>query len=249
MKCGTIGAVCGMIPGLGGVVAEWFGYGHAVQSAKDPSMFGKGDVRGVIAPETATAAQKPGGILPTVAFGIPGNAPMAILLGVFLIVGLRPGPEMLRENLHITFLMVWVTVIANIIGAVLALAMQKWLIKICYLRPTILAPVILCFMAVGASLATKNFGDVLIFGIFGALGYVFKRADWPRVPLIIGMVLGNLAETFLFIAADRYGAAFLWERPIVMIVMAFIAFSMAMPIYRKTRRKKGIIGPHTEEVE
>ena len=69
---------------------------------------------------------------------------------------------MLRENLHITLLMVWVTVIANIIGAVLALAMQKWLIKICYLRPTILAPVILCFMAVGASLATKDFGDITI---------------------------------------------------------------------------------------
>ena len=249
LKCGTIGAVCGMIPGLGGIVAEWFGYGHAVQSAKDPSMFGKGDVRGVIAPETATAGQKPGGILPTVAFGIPGNAPMAILLGVFLIVGLRPGPEMLRENLHITFLMVWVTVSANIIGAVLALAMQKWLIKICYLRPTILAPVILCFMAVGASLATKHFGDVLVFGIFGALGYVFKRADWPRVPLIIGMVLGTLAETFLFIAADRYGAAFLWERPIVMIVMAFLVFSIALPIYRKNRRTKGITGPHAEEME
>ena len=104
-------------------------------------------------------------------------------------------------------------------------------------------------MAVGASLATKDFGDVLIFGIFGALGYVLKRADWPRVPLIIGMVLGTLAETFLFISADRYGAAFLWERPIVMIVMAFLVFSIAMPIYRKTKRTKRTISPHTEEVE
>ena len=116
---------------------------------------------------------------------------MAILLGAFLIVGFRPGPEMLRENLNRTFLMVWVTVSANIIGAVLDLAMQKWLIKICYLRPTILAQVILCFMTVVSSLATKNFGDVLILGICEAMGYVFKRADWPRVPLIIGMVLAE----------------------------------------------------------
>jgi len=247
IKCGAIGAVCGMIPGLGGLVAEWLGYGHAVQSAKDPSMFGKGDVRGIIAPETATAGQKPGSILPTVAFGIPGNAPMAILLGVFLIVGLRPGPEMLREHLNITFLMVWVTVAANVIGAILCMAIQKWLIKICYLRPTILAPIILSFMLVGASLATKDFGDVLIFGIFGVLGYIFKCSDWPRVPLLIGLVLGTLAETYLFIAAKRYGIAFLWERPIVTAILVMMVLSMGLPAYRKYKGKKKEIGPRVEE--
>ncbi|MFC1868617.1 tripartite tricarboxylate transporter permease [Thermodesulfobacteriota bacterium] len=237
VKCGAIGAICGMIPGLGGLVAEWLGYGHAVQSAKDPSMFGKGDVRGVIAPEAATAGQKPGSILPTVAFGIPGNAPMAILLSVFFIVGLRPGPEMLRESLNITFLMVWVTVVANVIGAIICLAIQNWLVKICYLRPTILAPIILCFMLVGASLATKDFGDVLVFGVFGALGYIFKCSDWPRVPMLIGLVLGTIAETYLFIAAELYGAAFLWERPIVMVILAMIMISIALPIYRKYKIK------------
>lgn len=238
VKCGTIGTVCGMIPGLGGLVAEWLGYGHAVQSAKDSSMFGKGDVRGVIAPEAATAAQKPGGILPTVAFGIPGNGPMAIMLGVFLIVGLRPGQEMLHENLNITFLMVWVTVAANIIAAGLAFSLQRWLVKICYVRATILAPIVLGFMIVGATLATRDFGDVLLFGIFGVLGYIFKHADWPRVPILIGMVLGNLAETYLFITVERYGVEWLWQRPIVLIIAILIGLSFIVPIYRMVRAKR-----------
>ena len=235
VRCGTIGTVCGMIPGLGGLAAEWFGYGHAVQTAKDSSMFGKGDVRGVISPESATAGQKPGAILPTVAFGIPGNGAMAILLGVFLIVGLRPGPEMLRENLHLTSMMVWTVVAGNIIAAILALALQNYMVKLCYLRATIIAPLILCFMVVGASLATKSFGDVLVFAVFGTLGYIFKRSDWPRVPLVIGLVLGFLSETFLFITVDRYGVAWLWERPIVVIIEIFMIASIAYPVYRKIK--------------
>jgi len=233
VRCGTIGTICGMIPGLGGLVAEWFGYGHAVTSAKDSSMFGKGDVRGVIAPETATAAQKPGAVLPTVAFGIPGNAPMAILMGVFLIAGLRPGPDMLNEQLHVTFLMVWTVVVGNIIAAILCLALQKWMVLICYIRPTVLGPVILSFMVVGATLATKDFGDILIFAIFGFLGYIFKRADWPRVPLIIGVVLGDLTERFLFISVEAYGATWLWTRPIVIIVEVLIVIVITMQLYRK----------------
>ena len=238
VKCGTIGTICGMIPGLGGLVAEWFGYGHAVSSAKDPSMFGKGDVRGVIAPETATAAQKPGAILPTVAFGIPGNAAMAIMMGVFFIVGLKPGPNMLNEQLDITFLMVWTVVLGNIIAAVICLGLQRWMVLICYIRPTVLAPVILGFMVVGATLATRDFGDIIIFALFGALGYIFKVTDWPRVPLIIGIVLGGLAERFLFISVDAYGAIWLWDRPIVVIVEVAMVVIIALPLYRKYFRSQ-----------
>lgn len=242
VRCGAIGTVCGMIPGLGGLVAEWLGYGHAVSTAKDRSRFGKGDIRGVIAPETTTAGQKPSALLPTVAFGIPGNAPMAIMLGVFLIVGLRPGPEMLTTKLDLTFLMVWTVVLGNVIAAILCLGLQKYLIAICFIRGSILAPIILCFMAVGATLSTKDFGDVLVFGAFGALGYLFKRTDWPRVPLIIGLVLGQLAETFLFISVDRYGVAWMWERPIVVVVEICMLLILILPLYRRALGKKRALG-------
>jgi len=235
IKCGLIGTVCGAIPGLGGPVAEWFGYGHAVQTARDPSTFGKGDIRGVMAPESATGGQKPGSIIPTVTFGIPGNPAMALLLGFFLIIGLQPGPDMLTTKLDLTFLMTWTIVLGNVIAAILALLLQPCLVKLCYIRPNILVPLMLGFMVVGASITTKEFGDVIAFGVFGVLGYILKHTGWSRVPLIMGLVLGKLAEPYLFITVDRYGAAFLWERPIVLIILALMVLSV-VALYRKGER-------------
>jgi len=189
----------------------------------------------VIAPEAATGAQKPGSIIPTVAFGIPGNPAMALLLGVFLIVGLQPGPDMLTKNLDVTFLMVWTIVVANVIAAVLALLLQPYLVRLCYLRASLLVPIVLGFMVIGASTATRDFGDILTFGAFGLLGYLLKRYDWPRVPLIMGLVLGKLAEPYLFITVDRYGATFLWQRPVVLIINALIVISIIVPVYRRWR--------------
>jgi putative tricarboxylic transport membrane protein len=241
LKTSTVGAICGMIPGLGGTVAEWLGYGIAVNSSKDSSRFGKGDVRGVIAPEAATAGQKPGGLLPTVAFGIPGNGGMAILLGAFLVVGLNPGKAMLEEQLPLTFMMVWTVVIANIIAAILALGLQGFLVKICYVRATILGPIVLSFMAVGAVLATREFEDLVVFGVFGVIGYVFKHTDWPRVPLLIGIILGKLAEPTLLITVKRYGFDWLWDRPIVVALEALIILPFLYRAYKnhKNRPKPG----------
>jgi len=118
VRCAAIGTYVGMLPGLGAAIVDWVAYGHAVQSAKDPSMFGKGDIRGVIAPEAANNATRGGSLIPTVAFGIPGSLGTAILLGALLIQGLKPGPEMLTTQLHITFSMVWMIVIANIVVSI-----------------------------------------------------------------------------------------------------------------------------------
>lgn len=236
IKCGLIGTFCGAIPGLGGPVAEWFGYAHAVQSAKDASTFGKGDIRGVMGPESATGGQKPGSIIPTVTFGVPGNPAMALLLGYFLIIGLQPGPEMLTTNLSLTFIMVWVIVLGNIIAAALALLLQPYLVRMCYIRPNVLVPLMLGFMVVGASITTKEYGDIISFGLFGLLGYIFKHTNWPRVPLIMGLILGKLAEPYLFITVDRYGASFLWQRPIPVIIMGLMVLSVALPLYRKKKQ-------------
>jgi putative tricarboxylic transport membrane protein len=238
LRTGVIGCVAGMIPGLGGTVAEWLSYGHAVQSAKDSSMFGRGDVRGVIAPESGTAAQKPGALVPTLALGLPGNASMAVMMGALLIVGIRPGPTMLYEHLDTTFQMTWTVVVANLIVAFLCLVLQRYLVKICYVRAEIIAPVIFCFMVVGAMLATNSMGDVVLLGIFGFVGYIFKHSDWPRVPLIIGFVLGKLLENNLWITTRRYDAAFLWERPIVILLEIMTVAIVAGVVMSRVRLRK-----------
>jgi TctA family transporter len=131
-------------------------------------------------------------------------------------------------------------VVANLIVAFLCLWLQRYLVRICFVRAEIIAPMILCFMIVGASMASNSIGDVILFFIFGAIGYLFKHSDWPRVPLIIGFVLGGLLENNLWITTRRYDAAFLWERPIVIvmevIIVAIIA-SIVLARFRKQRRQ------------
>jgi putative tricarboxylic transport membrane protein len=249
LRTSIIGSICGIVPGVGGSVAEWLGYGHAVQSAKDRSQFSYGDVRGVLAPESAVAAEKPGAILPTVAFGIPGNAAMALLLGAFLIHGIRPGAEMLHANLPLTFQLVWTVVIANIIAAMVCLALQQYMVLLCYVRATVIAPIILCIMAVGATMATKELSDLVIFGIFGVLGYLFKHTGWPRVPILIGLVLGGLAERYLFITINRYSISWMWERPIVVGILAIIVLSIGASIYRMIRAEKTVAVSETGDAD
>jgi hypothetical protein len=124
IPCCFIGTYVGMLPGLGAAIVDWLAYGHAAQSAKDKSMFGKGDIRGVSAPETANNATKGGALIPTVAFGIPGSLGTAILLGALLIQGLTPGPTMLTMELSLTYSMVWTIVIANVLAPILENAFQ-----------------------------------------------------------------------------------------------------------------------------
>lgn len=229
VRCSVIGGVCGVVPGLGGSAAEWLGYSHAVQSAKDSSQFGKGDIRGVLAAESATTAQKPGAIIPTVALGIPGNASMAVMLGVFLIVGLRPGSAMLNEQLPLTFQMLWTVILANIVVALICLVLQRHIVKLCQVRASVIAPLIITFMAIGATFASNSYNDLIAFAVFGALGLFMKAYDWPRVPLLIGMVLGQLAEANFFISVQVYGAFWLWQRPIVLATLGLtLAFLAAM---------------------
>ncbi|MAM11254.1 MAG: hypothetical protein CML23_12495 [Rhizobiaceae bacterium] len=242
VRCSIIGGVCGVIPGLGGSAAEWLGYSHAVQTARDKSQFGKGDIRGVLSAEAATTAQKPGAIIPTVALGIPGNASMAVMLGVFLIVGLRPGSAMLNEQLPLTFQMLWTVILANIVVAIICLVLQRYIVKLCQVRASIIAPLIIAFMAIGATFASNSFGDLVAFAVFGALGLFMKAYDWPRVPLLIGMVLGEIAEPNFFISVQVYGASWLWQRPIVLATLVvMLAFLLTM-LVRRARGRAEIRG-------
>ena len=142
LRCSWIGSAMGAIPGIGASVIDWISYGHALKTEKDAAKtFGTGDVRGVIAAESATNAREGGALVPTVAFGVPASAGMAILLGAFLIHGLVPGPDMLTKHLDLTYSMVWSIAIANILGSGLCFAFSGQLAKIATLRYTLFMPV------------------------------------------------------------------------------------------------------------
>jgi TctA family transporter len=247
LRCSTIGAALGAVPGIGASVIDWIAYGHAARTEKDAGLtFGKGDVRGVIASESSNNAKEGGALVPTVAFGVPGSASMALILGAFLIHGLVPGPEMLSKRLDVTYTLVWSVAFANIIGAGICFAFANQLAKVAIVRIGILAPVVLAVTYVGAFQGSRQWGDIWALLIFGAIGWVMKRLRWPRPPLILGFILGALVERYLFISVERYGADWLWIwrdfgdgeqkfAPYVPVIFAITLYGILAPIVKGYR--------------
>src|SRR3981081_2999138 len=170
MRCSWMGGGIGSIPGISASVVDWLAYGHALRTEKGASLtFGKGDVRGVIASESSNNAKEGGALVPTVAFGVPGSATMAILLGAFLIHGLVPGPDMLTKNLSITYAMVWSVALANILGAGACFAFSPQLARLATLRYTLILPAVLGIIYIGAFEATRQWGDLFSLHAYGLL--------------------------------------------------------------------------------
>jgi putative tricarboxylic transport membrane protein len=226
LRCSMIGTIIGMIPGLGGGTAQWVAYGHAVQSAKTPeerANFGKGDVRGVIGPGAANNSKDGGDIIPTVAFGVPGSAGMAILMGGFITLGIIPGPEMLRTQLHVIFSMVWTLIVANVITVSVCFLFLHKLAALTTIRGSLIIPPILFFIFVGAFGANNHLADLVVMVAFGVLGYTMVLLEWPRPPVVLGLVLGPLAEHYLYMAVGAFGSGFLLRPLVIMIFLCAVA--------------------------
>ncbi|MGE3711197.1 MAG: tripartite tricarboxylate transporter permease, partial [Hyphomicrobiaceae bacterium] len=192
-----------------------------------------------------------GALVPTVAFGVPGSAGMAILLGAFLIHGLVPGPDMLTKNLTITYSMVWSIAMANILGAGLCYIFSQQFAKLATLRYTLILPTVLAIIYVGAFEASRNWGDLYSLLLFGVLGWTMKQLKWPRPPFILGFVLGDILERYLFISIERFGLDWLiptsWAnvRWAVLILFAMAISALIQPAYQNLRRRgiSGLYGP------
>jgi putative tricarboxylic transport membrane protein len=236
LRSSVIGIYIGLLPALGSSIADWVAYGHAVQSAKDKSQFGKGDVRGVIAPEAANNSCKGGELVPTVAFGIPGSAPMAILLGAFLIQGLTPGPEMLTIRLPLTFSMMWSLIFANIVAAILLLTYANQLQRIIFIPGHLVVPGITLFVLIGAWSIGNNLGDWITLLLFGVIGVVMKRAGWPRPPLVLGYILGRIMENSLHLSMAAYGMSWML-RPIPIVIAIIIVITVLFAVRAHMRRQ------------
>ena len=245
IRCAWLGAALGSIPGIGAAVIDWIAYGHAARTEKGADKtFGTGDIRGVLASEASNNAKEGGALVPTIAFGVPGSASMAILLGAFLIHGLVPGPEMLTRHLDVTYTMVWSVALANILGAGLCFAFSDQLAKIALIRQPIIMPLILTVIFIGAYSGTRQWGDLYTLLLFGVLGWTMKRLNWPRPPLILGVVLGGIVERYMFISFQRYEFDWLM-RPVVAVVFAIALWGLARPLIKEVRASGGIVAMFT----
>jgi len=229
LRCGILGTGLGAIPGIGSAVIDWIAYGYAQRTEKNPETFGTGDVRGVIAPESSNNAKEGGHLVPTIAFGVPAGASMAILLGAFLMHGLTPGPEMLTKHLDVTYTIVWSLTLAHVMGALICLSGSRWLAKVSTVRPEILLPVVIALVFVAAYEGSHDWGDLYVLFGFGVVGWIMKRLGWPRPPMVLGIVVGGIFERYLYISTSLYGIGWL-QRPVVIGILCLVAWALFKPL-------------------
>lgn len=243
LRTSALGVWLGIIPGIGGSVIDWLSYGHTVQSSRDREQFGRGDIRGVIGPDAATNSKEGGGLIPTIAFGVPGGVGMAILLGAFASLGLTPGREMLTEKLDLTFGLIWTIALSNLIAAGGLLLLAHHLARVTRIRGSLLGAIIMTFTILGAFMARRHPFDLVILLIFSALGAVMKAYDWPRPPVLLGFVLGDILERYLFISFRTFGAAWFWRPGVIAIFLLIVVSLVAVPARRPDP------GPQSRESE
>ena len=180
-----LGVFVGVLPGIGGSLAQWLAYASARQTVRGGTeTFGTGDIRGVIAPESANNAVDGGQLVPTLFFGVPGSVGMAIFLGLLIILGLQPGPSMLNENLPLTLTIAFSLVLANAFATGLALGFTPVLTRIAFVPPNVLVPIVLGVMTIAAFQANVSIYDLVTMLVFGGLGYFMKTYGWPRPPIV-----------------------------------------------------------------
>jgi TctA family transporter len=234
LRTSIIGAMIGMVPGLGGSAAAWLCYGHAVQTSKNPERFGHGAVEGVIAPETASNAKEGGSLLPTLFFGIPGSSGMAVMMGAFLILGIQPGPAMITKNLDLVWTLIWALVVGNLIAVSFLLFITRWVAVLTFINATMLVPFIVVLVVIGAYVNEGQWENLLILLAMSMVGYAMLRANWPRAPFVIGLVLGRIAEESLHKAMDLWGLAF-FTRPISLVLIGMIVATIIFAILRSRK--------------
>jgi TctA family transporter len=240
IRCSALGTFIAIIPGMGGATTQWLAYAHAVQSSPNKERFGKGAVEGVLGPGAANNSTLGGSMITTVAFGVPASVTMAILLGAFIIQGIVPGPDMLlsppKGKLDLTFSFVWVIILSNALTVAICFLFLNQLAKVTQVRGSIIIPLILVLIYLGAFAEKNAFADMLVVLFFGALGWVMAKLDWPRPPVLLGLVLGPLAENRLFLSTDNYGWA--WTtRPGVLIIFAVILVGVLWPVWQRRKER------------
>jgi putative tricarboxylic transport membrane protein len=189
-----IGCWMGITPG-GATPASFMSYGMARRMSKDKDSFGKGNIEGVIAPETAAHAAGTSALLPMLTLGIPGSPTAAVLLGGLLIWGLQPGPLLFVEKKEFVWGLIASMYIGNVVGLLIVLTTVPWWAAILRIPFAIIAPVIVVICAIGAYTVHQNMFDVYMMLVFGVVGYFFKKLKYPLAPLVLALVLGDMAET------------------------------------------------------
>jgi putative tricarboxylic transport membrane protein len=233
-----IGFWMGFKPG-GATPASFMSYAFAKRFAKNPERFGKGEVEGVVAPETAAHAAGVAAMLPMITLGIPGSPTAAVMLGGLIIWGLQPGPMLFVDNPDFVWGLIASMYTGNVIGVLIVLAFVPFFASILRIPFAILTPLIVVICAIGSYAVHNSMIDIWYMLIFGVIGYVFKKLDYPLAPLVLALVLGDMAENSLrqSLIMSQGSLAIFFTRPISGVITAVAVFFFVMPLLTPWWRK------------
>ncbi|MEJ0024025.1 MAG: tripartite tricarboxylate transporter permease [Alphaproteobacteria bacterium] len=229
LRGSLIGTVIGAIPGVGGTVAAFLSYSTTAQSDKDPESFGKGNIKGVIAPEAAMTAKDGSMLIPTLAFGIPGSAEMAIFMNILILHGMQPGPLMLMHNRVEIYSLVWALTAACMITSVIGIALARPLTSLTRVNVQVLAPIIIAVALIGAYCIDLEIMNVVVAGVFGLIGYLMIRYNLPRISFVIAALLSSIAERNYHqsIMMSHDGAWIFLQRPVCLVILVLMLGAIA----------------------
>jgi len=233
-----LGFFVGLLPAAGATPGSIMAYGFAKTMSKDPDSYGKGNVDGVVAPESANNAASTGSMLPMLTLGIPGSPTTAILLGGMVIWGLEPGPRLFVDHTEFVWGLIASLYVANFFAILLNIAFIPIFIGVLKLSFTILAPIIFVMCVVGGYAPTQSMHDVWLMLLFGVVGYLMRKLDYPMAPMVLAIVLGPLAESSMRQALLQSHGSILvfFERPISAAIMVFALLLFLMPVIRAGKK-------------
>ncbi len=235
----SFGVVMGMIPGVGEFTAQFFSYNYAQNSSKHKEKFGKGSEEGLVASETANNAVPAAAMIPLLALGIPGEALTAMMLSVFYVHSVIPGPELFQNQLDFVWALFIILLILNVIVVIFLIFFTNNLLKIIKVPNRILAIFILILSFIGVYSLRNSFVDCMIACGFGVLGMILKRLNYPIVPIILGMVLGNIMELKLRSSMARVkDIGDFFDRPISSILATIIILLLLWQVYKAFRHAR-----------
>jgi putative tricarboxylic transport membrane protein len=241
IRSGVLGVLIGIVPGAGATVASFLSYGVESQYGKRKAEMGRGIPEGIIAPQTAATSSVGGAMIPLITMGIPGSGATAIILGAFLLHGLQPGPQVFQTSSDLVY-----AVFASLFVAVIGMCLigyfaAKVIVRVLEFPEVIVSAYVVMCCVLGAFAARNNITDVWLLVVFGVLGYLAERLRFPVPPLVLGVILGPLAEqNFMttMISFNNDWTVF-FTRPVSGPIMAIGVFTLIYPIIRHLRQRAG----------
>jgi putative tricarboxylic transport membrane protein len=226
-----------LLPAAGATPGSLMAYGFAKTMSKDPETYGKGNVDGVVAPEAANNAASTGSMLPMLTLGIPGSPTTAILLGGMVIWGLEPGPLVFVDHPDFVWGLIASLYAANLFALLINIGFIPAFIWVLKMPFTILAPIIFVLCVVGGYVPTQDMHDVWLMLIFGVVGYLMRKLDYPMAPAVLAIVLGPLAEPAMrqSLIGSHGNVMTFFERPISGTIMAIALLLFVLPLLKAAK--------------